>query len=193
VKSALGVALTALVLASPVSAEPSPEPLALRLAPDPDALERARTAALEQRLVRTLVALPEVERAEVELHLPSAHAALDLPLPAPSATVVLVRRSRGSSRADVRRVLDGVPGLASAALTLIERTSALTAAPSTDDSFVHVGPFRVHPGSATGLRLCVAISLLANALLALLVLARARRHPPAQRKVDRPARTPIPP
>lgn len=163
-----------LALALPARAE---EQLALRLSPDPDALHRARTEALEQRLVKLLTALPDVERAEVQLELPAAfREPLDAPLPKPSATVVLRRRGQGPSAEDIFRVLHGsVSELPRERLTLVERDVSERSVNPAATSFVQVGPFRVHPSSAPGLRLCFAISLLANVLLAAIVLSRPRR------------------
>jgi type III secretory pathway lipoprotein EscJ len=145
-----------------------------RLAPTPDALHRERTSALEQRLARMLSALPDVARAEVALTLPLPFVEpLDAPASPARASVVLVRRQPGpSDRADVLSILQGsVPSLAGERLTLIEHAEE---ARDGSTSFVQIGPFRVHPGSAVSLRLWLSLSLLANVVLAGIVLLRVR-------------------
>lgn len=162
---------------------------AIRLAPTPDALHRERTAALEQRVTRLLRALPNVEHVEVQLSLPAPFAEpLDAPLPEPRASVVLVRRT--SAPLDVFPLLQGtVPNLTRQRVTLIDRTTGPTPTPA----FVQLGPFRVHPSSAPTLRIWLTVSLLANALLAGIVLSRLPGKSPPQRKVDPRARRMIPP
>jgi hypothetical protein len=162
----------------------------VKLAPTPDELHQQRTAALEQRITRLLSALPEVERAEVQLSLPAPFAEpLDAPPSKPHATVVLVRRS--TAPLDLLPLLRGaVSDLGPEGLTLIEHTPK---PPMAATSFVQIGPFRVHPSSAPGLRVWLTISLLTNVGLALIVLSRLRGKAPTLRKVDPGARTPIAP
>ncbi|HEX5656623.1 MAG TPA: hypothetical protein VFX59_05480 [Polyangiales bacterium] len=142
-----------------------------RLAPTPDALHRERTAQLESRLTRLLTALPSVEHAELALSLPFPFAEpLDAPASPPSASVVLLGRA---PREDVLRILQSaVPNLAAERVTLLERTAS---APPEATSLVQIGPFRVHPSSAVSLRVWLSISLLANVVLAGIVLVRVRR------------------
>jgi hypothetical protein len=142
-----------------------------RLAPTPDALHRERTAQLERQLTQLLTALPGVTQAELALTLPFPFAEpLDGPATKPRATVILLGRA---AHGDVLRILQSsVPELAAEGVTLLERTAP---APPDATSFVQIGPFRVHPSSAVSLRIWLTISLLANVLLAGVVLSRLRR------------------
>ncbi|HEY6877632.1 MAG TPA: hypothetical protein VI299_06410, partial [Polyangiales bacterium] len=132
---------------------------------------------------------PDVQHVEVQLSLPAPFAEpLDVPLPAPRATVVLVRGT--NAPLDLFPLLTSVvPSLTRQGVTLIDRTPSATK----PDAFVQLGPFRVHPDSASSLRIWLTVSLLANALLAGIVLSRLRGKSLPQRKVDPRARRMIAP
>jgi type III secretory pathway lipoprotein EscJ len=142
-----------------------------RLSPSPDALHRERTQELEQRLARLLRALPGAEAVTVALSLPAPFAEPLDASPTPARATVVVS---GSVRRDdvLRLVLATVPNLAERDVSLLERAPQ---SPSPATSFVQIGPFRVHPGDAVGLRSWLTISLLANVALAGIVLSRLRR------------------
>ncbi len=164
--AALALLLIAAVTASVASADASS-----RLAPTADALHAERTAVLEKRVTRLLTALPSVERATVSLSLPNPLSEpLDAPATPPGATVLLVGTA---PRDDVVRIVQShVPNLATERVVIVEHAPK---APAEASSFVQIGPFRVHPSSAASLRVWLAISLLANVLLAGIVLSRLRR------------------
>jgi hypothetical protein len=161
----------------------STAPLLVRLAPSAEQRERTRAAALEQRLVRLLSALPEVERAEVSVELPLASLEpLDQPARSPRVTAVVTvasSRSQRQTHATIEHIVSGVlPGLSQGDLTLIERPRAPDSADGKASegahSLVQIGPFLVHRRSAPGLRAGLAALLATNALLAAILLWRTR-------------------
>ncbi len=156
-------------------ARASTAPLFVRLSPRSDELQRERVRALEQRLVDTLMALPEVRAAAVQLGLPAqAELPLDRPLPAPSASVVLRVRGEAPSRAELwQLVRAAVPDLALENLAVVVRSTPQPMV--SPEPLVSVGPFRVAADSAAQLRIALALLLGVNTLLAGLVLARSRR------------------
>jgi type III secretory pathway lipoprotein EscJ len=158
-------------------AEPRDAPVAIelgalvRLAPTAQDVRRETERALEQRIAKTLAALPEVATAHVQLSLPSAaETPLDAVLPAASAVVVLTQRNRTASDADVAAIVRGALGRADVELALVRR-ELIPQPPRT----VSIGPFRVEQSSARALRATLLVMLVTNALLALLLLLRARR------------------
>jgi type III secretory pathway lipoprotein EscJ len=165
--------------AEPVRAAPEP-PLLVRLAPTAGQRHHERTRVLEQRLVRLVSALPDVERAEVVLDLPlDSEQPLDRPLPPPRVTAVITTRSPGQTRAAIERIVSAaLPELGPHDLSVIETPSRRT--PASDArvkgalSLVQIGPFRVHPASASALRCGLAVLLGTNALLAAILLWRTR-------------------
>ncbi len=147
----------------------------LRLAPSHEARLRARTRDLEQRLARSLRELPEVRDAQVQITVPdAAELPLDEPLPAPSASLVLVVQGRAPTGDELWQLARAVvPELTPEHLALVVRQSA-PARPASRP-LVSVGPFRVAAESAAALRLALALSFGANALLAGLWLTRSSR------------------
>jgi type III secretory pathway lipoprotein EscJ len=155
----------------------------VRLAPTAEQVQRARTRAIEQRLVRLISALPEVERTEVDIDQPlPLDQPLDRPARGPRAAVVIgvmSERSPGQRRDAIERIVSAVlPDLSRDDLTVIERTPApLRSAPeaaTSAHSLVQIGPFLVHPQSAPALRGGLATLLASNALLAGILLWRTR-------------------
>jgi len=144
------------------------------LAPDDDARHAAHTRALEVELTRTLTARPDVLGAEAWLTLPDeARSPLDAPLPRATALITLTVRAEGPSRGDVQALLERLLARRDVDLTLERRVLAPPARTTTP--LASVGPFRVEARDALALRLTLALSLCANALLALLLLGRRRR------------------
>jgi len=172
----------------PARVTPEP-PLLVRLAPTAEQLHRERTRALEQRLVRLLSGLPSVERAEVALDLPLAsEQPLDQPVRSPHVTAVIISGSPRQIRPAIERVVSAVlPELLPRDLQVIAspslRVEASDAGPKSALSLVQIGPFRVHPESASALRFGLAVLLVSNALLAGILLWRTRVR---RSRTDRP-------
>jgi hypothetical protein len=163
------LALLALPVLAPVAvnAAPSSPDASTHLALFPtvsafhDRAQREQARELEQQLV----ALPDVVRARVALsRVHPAHVPLDQPLPVPTLRVFLSTRGSGPSDEAVRSVLRGAQ-LSGVALDLIRES---TAAPETESAPVA----RDTPGSV--LKHALAVSLVANVLLATLLLARRK-------------------
>jgi type III secretory pathway lipoprotein EscJ len=155
-------------------------PLLVRLAPTAEQRDQARTRMLEQRLVRLISVLPEVERAQVDIDRPETTDPLDQPPRAPRVAVVVAVRSEWSprqTRASIQHIVSAVlPALAPSDLTVVERTPRpdRANAPASAHSLVQIGPFLVHRQSAAELRLGLAGLLATNALLAVILLWRTR-------------------
>lgn len=168
----------------PTTVPPEPPPLLVRLAPTAEQLHRERTRALEQRLARLLSGLPSVERAEVALDLPLAsEQPLDQPVRSPRVTAVITTGSPRQIRAAIERIVSAVlPELLPRDLRVIDSPSLSTRAsdarPESALSLVQIGPFRVHPESASALRAGLAVLLATNALLAAILLWRTRLSRP---------------
>lgn len=166
-------------------------PLLTRLAPSPAERHQARTTARAEQLARLLESVPGIARAGVQLSLPDpSSAALDAPLPASRAAIVLQLRERGPSDREIARLAQSlVPELTQPTITVSRHPLAPPAGPRG----VQVGPFDVAPASAGRLRMTLGASLACNAGLAMLLLWRTRRKRPRAPKVDpagpgRPAR-----
>ncbi|MDB4988304.1 MAG: Secretory protein of YscJ/FliF family [Myxococcaceae bacterium] len=181
--------------ADPTNATEVPRPTLVRLAPTAASAHELRTEALERKLSSALTNWPSVQRAEVLLSLPlAAEQPLDRALPSPTATVVLTHKGDSPSTEQIFRLLHGaVPALAPTDLTVLRHAVHAARAPGPERALTLVGPFRVAPESAPGLRLALAFSLAVHALFAAIVLSRLRRHRPAARKVDPRDRTLFPP
>lgn len=161
-------------------APPTELPLLVRLAPTVEQRDRLRTHALEQRLVRLISALPEVERVEVSIEPLITSDPLDGPARTPRVTAVIAVRSSWSPRQlqeSIQHIVSSVlPALHPSDLTVVERTRGpdLATAATSAHSLVQIGPFLVHRQSASGLRLGLAGLLATNALLAAILLWRTR-------------------
>jgi hypothetical protein len=134
---------------------------------------------LESALVPLLEALSGVERAVVRLDLPDAACApLDEPLPAATASVVLVLAPGAAQPAEgaVRQLVAG-----SARELATARVSLAYAPGKAEEPLVSVGRLDVPAPSARGLRLALAASLLANVMLATVLILRLRRRPRSAR------------
>lgn len=165
--------------ASEGALRPEP-PLLVRLSPTAEQRDQARARMLEQRLVRLISALPEVERAEVDIDQHAASDPLDRPASTPHVAVVVAvgpNWSPRQTRASIQHIVSAVlPALAPSDLTVVERTRQPdhTKAATSAHSLVQIGPFLVHPRSASDLRLGLAGLLATNALLAGILLWRTR-------------------
>lgn len=166
----------------PLSARAELEPRLVRLAPTASELREQRERALAQRIEPLLRALPEVAAAAVDVKLPEAsETALNRPLPPPAVVLVLRLRAPGPSDASLRNIAAAVvPG---ATLSIVRRVDAPV------PKLVTLGPFQVAASSFTTLRATLVALLTSNALLALLVLGRARRDRLLGPKVDRDDRS----
>jgi hypothetical protein len=153
-----------------------PNPLRAFL-PSASARAAAEQARGEALLERRLALLAGVRGAQVRLSLPDhERLSLDQPLP-PARAYVLLRTDAAAqpTHADVARVVaDALPELAPIELALSRTPAARPPAPAPS---VRVGPFWVAPASALPLRIALAASLLANVVLACLLLLRFRRRP----------------
>lgn len=149
------------------------KPWLVRLAPTAAELRDERERRLEQRLEKTLLSLPEVAAATVQLTLPlDSEAALDQPLAPPSAVVILRAGPRGPDDRELTRIVASALAHPRPQLTVVRRAPRATAQPT---EMVEVGPFRVAENSAPSLRALLAVTLVTNALLSLLLLGRLRR------------------
>lgn len=139
-----------------------------------------------RQLERMLERLPAVAHAHLQLSVPVVPAfAQSLPQ-ASSASVLLEQRAGDApvDEAKVRQLVVGaVPGLSTAAVTIVQTAALPPARPV--PKLAQVGPFTVTAASASPLRVTLIIALgvqtlLAAALLWLLERARraARRAPP---------------
>jgi type III secretory pathway lipoprotein EscJ len=182
-------------VALPVHAEaPVATDVLTRLAPTAHALHVERTRALEQQLEALVRALPDVASARVQLDVAEQAALpLDRPLPATRAAVVIVSQGRTPDRKQVAALFRAVmPDFDETKLALVDASLARGAArferapspASAPAQLARVGPFVVATTSASWLRIALGGSLIANVLLATLVLARSRRDRPRQPKVD---------
>lgn len=165
----------------PASLARAPDaPLLVRLAPTVEQRDQARARLLEQRLMRLISALPEVERAEVSVAQPPTTDPLDRPASTQHVAVVVAVRAEWSSRQtreSIQHIVSAVlPASSPSDLTVVERTRQpdLANAPTSAHSLVQIGPFLVHRHSAVGLRLGLAGLLATNALLAVILLWRIR-------------------
>jgi type III secretory pathway lipoprotein EscJ len=167
----------------------------LRLAPSAAELRRERSHVLEQTIARLCAALHGVTRVEVSVQLPAEEQLpLDRPLPRASVSVVAQRRDAVWQRDEIERiVLAQLPMLQARDVAVVESAIEPTSARKSAQALVPIGPFRVHPASARGLRASLALLLASNALLASVLLWRTRRSPSIARKVDRDARSRFPP
>lgn len=137
----------------------------------------ARTAQVtEQRLERTLLGLPDVVAARVHLTLvDESRAPLDTPRPKPRLSLWLSLSGKGPSDADLRALLvSAAPRLEPADIHIARHEQSLPAK-AARASWVSVGPFRVAPDSAWGLRLLLATCLTVIGLLSGIVVWRAPR------------------
>lgn len=146
---------------------------------------RARSLRLERRIAELLAHGAGVG-ARVQLTLPEAtELPLDAPLPHPRAVIVMPEAARGASDSDLTDVVRSTLADDRAEVVVLRQRRQ---APPTR-RLVSIGPFRVDEGSAGALRSTLAVMFITNALLALLVLAQARRHRPKAPKVDRRGRS----
>lgn len=137
------------------------------LVPAPEEHAERRARALEGALRPLLAALAGVARAELRLDLPDSRCApLDRPLPAATASVLLVLAPDAVAPADgdVRRLVTGAARELAGAHVNIAHTRARPAAAAPSEPRVSV-------------RLALAASLLANVMLATFLLARLKRRP----------------
>jgi type III secretory pathway lipoprotein EscJ len=137
------------------------------LVPDADERSERRARALESSLRPLLATLAGVERAELRVDLPdSSSAPLDRPLPVPTASVLLVLAPDAIAPADreVHLLVTGAAlELAAARVSVAHTRARPTAAPPSEPR--------------VSVRVALAVSLLANVMLATFVLARLKRRP----------------
>jgi type III secretory pathway lipoprotein EscJ len=150
----------------------------------PTARERseARTRELEQALAPMLAALAGVARAELRLDLPDTTCApLDQPLPDASASVLL-ELAPGATPPRDATVRDLVAGAARELATArVHVTHAPRKAAPGSEPLLSAGPLVVPAPSAEGLRVALAASLLANVMLATVLLWILKRRPRSAR------------
>lgn len=158
-------------------------PLLVRVARSAAARHREHVDERARSLARLLRALPGVVDATCALTLDDvASAPLDRPLAPPRAAVVLRVRGQGPDDQAVRALAQSVVrDLSAEGVTIHRHRVEAEAAPP----LVRVGPLEVAATSAALLRAVLALSLASNALLAGLVLWRARPHRPRGPFVDR--------
>lgn len=157
---------------APVQPAGEPQrPALLRLTPSARELHAQRSAELERRIERTLTALPEVAAARVQLTLPlEAEVPLDGPLPKPSAALLLTTRASEPSDRDYAAIVASALSGREPTLTIVRRPLPQPASARV----VQLGPFRVEERSAFALRVTLTVTLVTNALLALLLLGKVR-------------------
>jgi len=135
--------------------------------------EASRTA---DQLERSLLLLPDVTAARVQLELPAHDTQpLDEPPPVARLSVVLQLAGPGPSDDDVRRLASGAvrPPL-EPAIVIVRAPKTLTRA--AHETTAQVGPFTVLARSAGLLRATLATCLLANVCLATLLLLERKRR-----------------
>jgi type III secretory pathway lipoprotein EscJ len=146
----------------------------------PSAEERtaAEERELEQALLPMLAGLPGVARAEVRLDLPDAACVpLDQPMPAATASVLLVLAPGAAppAEASVRGLVTGAAlGLATAHVHVVHAPQEAAAA---SEPLVSVAGVVVPAPGPAGLRAALAASLLANVMLATVLLWILKRRP----------------
>jgi type III secretory pathway lipoprotein EscJ len=148
--------------------------------------ERAQQAlTLSRELERSLLRLPSVWQARVHVTMAAGPASLPEAQTPAAASVLLVRSASTDSQAQPARelVAGAVPGLAPAAVRVVETVRAPAAAPR--PQFARVGPVTVTQASAPTLRAWLAAALLLQMLLAAALLRpllrrkrRDRESPP---------------
>jgi hypothetical protein len=159
-------ALWAFLVVAPgrVCAEPAPGDSALPFPVLASYHERARQEAREA-LQRQLATLPGVVRAQVALERTHpAYVPLDRPLPAPKWRVVLVTRGSGPPASALESVLQSAQAHVSGELELVRMREPEPSPPVVASS----------DPSREVLKHLLAISLVANVLLATLLLARRK-------------------
>lgn len=177
-RALLGLCLGGLLCAiAPAQAQPSPylgrdNPLA-SLLPTAGALAARERAAREHEITRALSALSNVEQAEVLIRQPDSDTTpLDTKPPACSVLVRLTTRGVGPSELQIESVVRArLPALEAGRLQ-VTRTPAPARSP--EPSLARVGPFLVAHESSSPLRATLITCLVANALLATLLLVRRR-------------------
>jgi type III secretion protein J len=139
--------------------------------------ERARQAAVTAgELARSIEALDGVIHARVHLASIDRRGPLDAEPAPPTASVLIEHRPGARIDEDAVRALvaGAVPELEAARVTVVR--TPRRAAPPREARLVMIGPVAVSRGSATALKVILAISFGLNiALAALVVLARSRR------------------
>lgn len=144
----------------------------------------ARASRLEKALVRVLSTVPGVRSAEATVALAdTSSASLDKPLPPPRVTALLVLHEGAPTpeRARLDELIASVARELAEAEIHIDTSYAIASPPRADahgETLVAVGPFRVAKESAGPIRAALAASLLANVMLATLLLWRWRRTAP---------------
>jgi hypothetical protein len=171
---------------SPASVDAARAPLFVRLAPSAHELHAERVRTWERALTRLVLALPNVTYASVELAVTLAsEQRLDQPLPPARATVVLGTTAERSLHADVSRLCRSItPELEHARVEVVQH-AAQAPRQREGQAAEKAGPISEGAHTLVQLRLALALSLTANALLAGLVLLRSRASRPAKPKVDR--------
>jgi hypothetical protein len=159
-------------------------PLA-QLFPSATARAERERAAWEAKLEQALLRLPGVIDAQATLTLAAADAVpLDQPLPAPRAAIVVRVRPDRYDDAQAQALAQGLlpPGSQLQLQPLPaegapEAQRMRSAAEGQVGQTKRVGPFHVARSSADPLRATLAALLVSNALLALLLLRKARVRP----------------
>lgn len=156
------------------AAEPAAKPNPLTaLFPSASAIRDHDAVRLERIVERSLAAMPGVQTAHVSIRLPPSDAALDVPLPAPRTHVLLEATASAPTDDAVRAQINRLaPELLE---SLVVQRSASKSELRREESLVKVGPFTVAAPSAPPLRALIALCLCANALMAVLLLARKSR------------------
>jgi type III secretory pathway lipoprotein EscJ len=133
--------------------------------------ERAQRAlSLSHELEHSLLQLPAVQNARVHVSLPTGPATLPEAQTPATASVLLIRSASADSQVQPARelVAGAVPGLAPAAVRVVETVRAPGASPG--PQFARIGPITVTQASAPALRAWLAAGLVLQMLLAAALL-----------------------
>jgi len=136
--------------------------------------------ATSERLERLLAALPQVVTARVHVTvIDDSRLPLDRPRPSPRVSAWLLLDGTGPSDADLMTLLSSAaPDLEPSDIRIVRQFEATRSAGPLQAKLAEVGPFRVAPRSASGLRLLLGALLTVIVLLSSAVLWRGHRLKP---------------